>query len=269
MDTDRILAEKYMRLHPLKAARFMESLPHEELAGLLGDTPASTLTPVLNEMGANCLAKVLPMMPKTEVGRLMEKMDRLNVQNVLRQLDPKTQKQVLKELKPDLASAMKRNLDQVSGTVGALMLPVTVVLQPSMNVKEALEYLKKHRNKSMNPLLVVNKKGELMGEIPLQSLLLANKTELLSQLMVEGLPALLTDTSLTAIRDHPAWEKYPSLPVNDRSNHLVGILPADLARQGNGKRELLTKEILETTSALGELYRIGLAGFLQSVNRRT
>ncbi len=269
MDTDRLLAEKYMRLHPLKAARIMESLTHVELAGLLGDTTANTLAPVLNAMDAHCLAKALPMMPKTGVGRLMEKMERLNVQNVLRQLDPQTQRQLLKELKPDLASALKRNLDQVSGTVGALMLPVTLVLQPSMNVKEALEYLKKNRKKMMNLLLVVNQKGELMGEIPLKSLLLAEKTELLSHLLVEGLPALLTDTSLTAIQDHPAWEKYPSLPVNDRSNQLVGILPADLARQRNGKRELLTKEILETTSALGELYRIGLAGFLQSVNRGT
>lgn len=268
MDTDRNLAEKYMQMYPQRAAQIMESLTPEELAGLLSETPVKVLGPVLNTINSQRLARSISSLPPALAGELVGKMDPINAQNTLRHLEPPDQRSILNILKPALASALKRNLEQASGTVGAAMLPVGVVLQLSMTIKEALDYLKKYREEPMNPLLVTNEKGELMGEIPLKSLLLGERTEILANLVIQGLPALTADTSLTVVQDHEAWRFYPMLPVTDRSNLLVGVLPAEIALKADSKRQLLNREILETTTALGELYRIGLAGFLQSVNRR-
>ena len=66
--------------------------------------------------------------------------------------------------------------------------------------------------------------------------------------------------------NHPAWYEYRFIPVIDRAEKLLGTLPYKTTREATPEKEgKLTKEILATSTALGELYRIGITGFLHSV----
>lgn len=269
MDTDRIIAEKFMGLHPFKAAQVMERMSVEEMASLLGETAPKVVAPVLNVLNAHLAASSLLLIPVETACRLIELMDPLSAQTLLRQLDLPFQGKILAGLPSRLSGTLKRNLEQQSGTVGALMLPANLVFLQSMTVKECIGLMKKNKEEELHPLLVVEQKGGLKGQVPLKSLACADRSLPLERIMVTEVPSLFADLTVSAVLDHPGWQRFPALPVTDRSNLLVGVLPLEIAQKAGMKRPLFNKDLLETTTALGELYRIGLTGFLQSVNRQT
>jgi magnesium transporter len=269
MDTTRLIAEKFMATHPFRAAHVLETLTEEETAALMSETPGRIMIPVLNALSPDKSARAFRLLPAERGARMLEAMDPLPAQAMLRQLDSGYLDKIMGELHPDLATTLKQNLDQETGTVGAHMLPVNMVLQADMIVREAMEVLKKHKGEIQRPLLVRDGNGVLMGYLPLPHLLLADRSEPLSNILAPEIPSFLADTPLTAIREHPGWYEFPALPVVDNTGQLVGALPRELALNHENRKERMPRDLLDTTLALGELYRIGLAGFLQSVSRRT
>jgi hypothetical protein len=70
------------------------------------------------------------------------------------------------------------------------------------------------------------------------------------------------------MHNHAVWSKYLAIPVVDRSGKLIGNLEAANSQKSNIEaREELNQDVLETGSALGELYSIGIRGLLQSLSR--
>jgi Mg/Co/Ni transporter MgtE len=269
MDTNRLIAEKFMSLHPSRAAHVVETLTEEETAALVSETPVRVIVPVLNALSPGKSARAINLVPAQRGAVLLEAMDPHSAQAMLRHLEQESRGKLMAALDPALASTLQRNLEQESGTVGSLMLPVNRVFQEDMTVREVMEILKKQKEEIIHPLLVRNSKGVLAGHLPLPPLLLAERSEPLLKYLDPEIPSFLTDTPLTAVTEHPGWYNFPSMPVVDNTGLLVGILPRELAFHHDRRKERMPRDLLDTTLALGELYRIGLAGFLQSVNRRT
>jgi magnesium transporter len=268
-NNNRLFAEKFMALHPFRAAHVVETLTDEETAALIEETTGRLIVPVLNALSPGKAARGLSMVPPERAAPLLEAMDSLPAQAMLRELDLTYREKLMAAIDPSLAAVLQQNLEQESGTVGSLMLPVSLVLQADMTVREAMEILKKRKEENKHPVLVRDSKGILSGHFPLQALLRAERSDPLLNFLDPEIPSFLTDTPLTAVKEHPGWYDFPALPVVDNTGQLVGILPRDLALAADQRKERMPRDLLDTTVALGELYRIGLAGFLQSVNRRT
>lgn len=269
MDTNRLIAEKFMAQHPFRAAHVVESLTEDEIAALFNETTSQIIVPVLNALSPGKAALGLCLVSAQRAADLVEAMDPIPAQAMLRQLELGYREELMAALDPALASTLQRNLEQDSGTVGSLMLPVTMVLQADMTVREATEILKKHKSEVTHPVLVRDSQGVFSGQLPVTALVLAERSDPILKFVDAEIPSFLADTPLSAVREHPGWYDFPALPVVDNTGQLVGILPRDLALQSGLRKERLPRDLLDTTIALGELYRIGLAGFLQSVNRRT
>jgi Mg/Co/Ni transporter MgtE len=107
-----------------------------------------------------------------------------------------------------------------------------------------------------------------VGNLPLTELFFADQTKQLAAIMRTDTSRIFADAPIKSLHNHPAWYDYLAIPVIDRSGRLIGILAVENYQKSNAEPdEGLSKEVLETSSALGELYRIGLTGFLQSISK--
>jgi hypothetical protein len=86
--------------------------------------------------------------------------------------------------------------------------------------------------------------------------------------MKTEIPRFSPDLTIESIKNHPAWLEYPSIPVTDSLNKLIGILDLETIQKHKRKSDVdqinLTAEVV---SSLGELYRMGLSGFLHSISK--
>lgn len=265
MNTDFIVAKDFIDKHPFSAAQVLEELKPEEVAEFIQELPIENSLTLLNLMNTDKSAKCFSLLPAKLTKELMEHSDLALAETLCRQLEEPFLNSLLASLSPDLAATLSTRLKQVANTVGVLMVPV-IVVNKEMTVKAALEIIKRNKESLESYLYVVDSHGTFEGAVRLEELLFADKHSTLGDLMITAIPKFFPDTPIKNVLDHPGWYEYRFIPVIDRSEKLLGTLPYKTTQVVTPERGgKLTKELLATTSALGELYRIGITGFLQSV----
>jgi Mg/Co/Ni transporter MgtE len=148
------------------------------------------------------------------------------------------------------------------------MTPWVFALNKDALVVEAIEMVKLEKENIYSTIYVVNEKDKLVGNIDLSELFFANHTKQLAAIMNTDIPKVLAELPIRAMHNHAVWSKYLAIPVVDRSGKLIGNLEAANSQKSNIEaREELNQDVLETGSALGELYSIGIRGLLQSLSR--
>lgn len=170
-------------------------------------------------------------------------------------------------ISPKKAIAIKLKLEQLPNTIGVLMVPA-IVVNKEMTVQDAVEIIKSNNENLESYLYVIDLQGSFEGAVKLNDLLVADRDSTLEELMITDIPRFLPETPIKNVLDHPAWYDYRSLPVIDSYGKLVGTLPFKMTKETAFKASgQSTKQILETGSALGELYLVGLTGLLQSFGK--
>ncbi len=265
MNTELIVAKDFINKHPFSAAQVLEGLRPEEVAELIQELPIENSLTLLNLMNTNKSAKCFSLLPSQLTKELMESSDLSLAESLCREFEEPFRNSLLASLSPDLAAILNTRLKQAANTVGVLMVPVMVV-NKEMTVQAALEIVKRNKESLESYLYVVDAKGMFEGAVRLEELLFADKNSTLGDLMITTIPKFFPDTPIKNVLDHPAWYEYRFIPVIDRSEKLLGTLSYSTTKEvAPEKNAKLTKEILATSTALGELYRIGITGLLQTV----
>jgi magnesium transporter len=114
-------------------------------------------------------------------------------------------------------------------SVGRMMTPYYIQVQPGWTVSQALQHIKKHGRKAetLNYLYVVDEEQQLIDDIQVGKFLLANSDVRVSELMDHSFVSLVT----TMNREDAigVFEKYDraALPVITEKGVLVGIVTVD------------------------------------------
>ena len=265
MITDLTVAKDFINKHPFSAAQVLEGLAPNEVAELIQELPIESSLKLLNLMNTESAAKCFTLLPSQLTKNLMESSDLSMAESLCRQFDEPFRNSLLASLSADLATTLSRKLEQAVDTVGVMMVPV-IVVNKEMTVKAALEIIKRNKESLESYLYVVDQQGKFEGAVRLEELLYVDKNSTLGDLMITTIPKFYPDTPIKNVLNHPAWYEYRFIPVIDRSEKLLGTLPYSTTKEVvTEKNDNSTKEIVATSAALGELFRIGITGFLQSV----
>ena len=267
MDADRVIAEDFVEKYPFQAAQVLEGRPDEEVTAFLQEISQKYSLVLLNLMNTPKAAKCFSSLPEEMAKELIEQADLPLAESLLRQFDEPYRANLLATLPPDLAGMLKRKLEQGVNTVGALMIAVTAV-NKEMTVGDLLEMARKNQGAISGHLYAVDGQGKFEGMVRLEDILGAKPSSPIASLLNTATPKFFSDIPLNEVADHPAWHEYRFIPIIDRYEILLGALPFAKIRATTEKKPgQLTKDLFETSTALGELYRIGLTGFLQSVGK--
>ena len=268
MDTDQLLLEKFVLDHPLEAAKAMEKLKDQEIAVILEGFPIELTTKLLNKMSSYKAAKSLKFLNQKKAIILFEKIELQFAESILRKCEAEFLNTILDGIKPKLSNVLRNKLNHKEDTVGSFMNQITFGLRKNQTVEEAIKLVQQEKKGISSIVCVVDDNENLKGIILLQDLLFAASSSEIASIMQTNCPRFKTDTNIEYVANHPAWHQFQSIPVVGNEGKLVGILNfANLNKNVINPEEELTKQIIETSSSLGELYRIGLSGFLQVVKR--
>lgn len=268
MDTDKIILEQFLTRHPLEAALAVETLSDDDIIAFMEELPIMLNINLISQMkayrGASCLQQLPPGLAK----ELIDQLDLATAESLLWQCEEPFRGRLLDSAEPKRAAALREKLEYERDTVGAWMMPSVFALPKEILVKDAIDMVRREKDRIFSAIYVINKEDKLLGHISLKELFFADQTNQLAAIMNTEGPKLLANSTLKSIRHHPGWNEHLFLPVVDKSGKLIGLLDFATCQKSNveSSREL-GKEILETSGALGELYFIGLTGFIQSFSK--
>jgi len=267
MSPDQLVLEDFINKHPFAAAQALERLKDDDVAAFIQELTLEKSLTLLDLMNTDKAAKCFVLLPQQLHKTLLEDSSLSFAESLCRQIDEPFLENLLPLISPKKAIAIKQKLEQLPNTVGVLMVPA-IVVNKEMTVQDAVEIIKRNKENLESYLYVVDLQGIFEGAVKLKELLMADRDITLEELMITDIPRFLPETPIKNVLDHPAWYEYRYIPVIDQSEKLLGALPYRMTKETTYKASgQTTKEILETGSALGELYLVGLTGLLQSFGK--
>ena len=195
---------------------------------LLQALPSDLIADALNQLQTDDLVYLTEEMPESDQDRILASLQ-----------------------KPEDIRAIRDALQYPEGTAGRLMQRELVKAPPNWSVGDVIDYLRTSEKlpKRFYDIMIVNKKGQPIGKVPLHSLTSNTRDILLEDLMDDSFHTITARQSQedTAY----AFNQYNmmSAPVVNRHNHLIGIITMDDAMEALSEQ---TEQDIKLLAGLGD-----------------
>jgi len=174
--------------------------PHEAVAVLVGEEDAT-------------------------IAKMLERMNPGTAIAILREFPEPRRTAIVAQAAPECARQWSVNQAFPEDTIGRLMAPVYTEFPPDMTVAEAIRRLRSIVRKALvSYAFVVDAEKKLIGVLVFRDMMLAEPTQTLAEVMVPRPVRLHAATPIMdAMREILRWH-YPSYPVCDDTERLVGLI---------------------------------------------
>jgi CBS domain-containing protein len=227
--------DKLARLHPVEIARLAESLSYHQGAEVVEALDDETAAETLEEMSADTQARIIGDMDEERAADILEWMSPDEAADVLGDLPEEKAEDLLNRMDDEEQADVAELLPYEDDTAGGLMTTEFVTLPKGLTVGEALARL---REMAETPnmiyyLYVVEEEGswKLSGVITLRSLILADPSHKLEQVMREDFQTAHPDDSAREVAERIAEYNLLALPVIDDEGEIAGIVTVDDAME--------------------------------------
>jgi Mg/Co/Ni transporter MgtE len=223
-----------------------DNLRPADLANVLQDLSESRRVEVATALDDERLADVLEELPEHDQVGIIAALEPERAADVLEEMDPDDAADLLAELpkpdqevlldlmQPEEAEPVRRLLDYLPGTAGAVMTSEPIVLPPDATVAEALARV---REPQLSPAVaaqvfvarapMATPTGRFLGTVHFQRLLREPPAELLGGVVEGDIDPLDPDTPLPEITRRMATYNLVALAVVDENDRLVGAVTVD------------------------------------------
>ena len=227
--------DKLARLHPVEIARLAEALSRHHGSEVIEALDDETAAETLEEMHAEDQARIIGDMEEERAADILEHMSPDEAADVLGDLPEEKAEDLLERMEHEEKADVKELLPYEDDEAGGLMTTEFVVLPKHLTAGEALLRL---REMAETPnmiyyLYVVEDEGSwrLCGVIALRSLILADTTYKLEQVMREDFQTAHPDDSAREVAEKIAEYNLLALPVVDDAGDIAGIVTVDDAME--------------------------------------
>lgn len=267
MSTDQLILAQFIKNHPRQVVLGLKAFSYPEIASFLEAEPLESCVDIVNAMSSYRAAKCIECLSVSLALQLLERINLGLKMGIFRQFNEHFRDQLLSKMTVKEALSLRQNLSFTLGTAGYLMRPLVLSFSGLLSVEESIIIVRSEHGSISHSLTVVDEAGKPEGVIMLQDLLLADRKTPLSALMKTEFPRFYAEEPIESIKDHLGWYEYPSIPVIDDNDILIGTLDYRDVIESRLNKDNTNEGMIATGTALGELYRIGLTGFLQSVSK--
>jgi magnesium transporter len=262
------LAVAFLESHPTEAAVALERMRGERRAATLAAVPAAAAVPAVRAMVRPVAADCLARLDAAAAGDILEGLDVDAAAAVLRRIPPSARARLIDVLRyraargPRAPAAVSgRHGRRADGSHG----PDT---PDDVSIAEARVRLRRTVQGLLFYLYVVDRDQRLVGVLDVAELMGARAGEPLRSVMhtpVERLPAWLP---AAAVRTDGGWKTYHAMPVVDEADRFLGAIRYQALRRLEHEADAAGSErpTAATVAALGELFHLGMAGFVEGIS---
>ncbi|MGB0361029.1 MAG: magnesium transporter, partial [Endozoicomonas sp.] len=216
-------------LPPADTAHLLESSPPKLRSLLWRLIDREHEGGVLQELSEEVRQFFLERMNITELKAITEGQDVDDIADLLQQLPDTITRQVLSSMNMMDRRRVEAVLAYPEDSAGGLMNTDTITVRPSNTVDVVLRYLRRHEviPEATDSLLIVNRRGEYIGRLPLTVLLTTAPGATIREVMLtdlEPIPANMPDTQVAQLFER---QDLISAPVVNEDGKLLGRITID------------------------------------------
>jgi magnesium transporter len=225
----------------IQLRRMMNSLPHSEVAHLIESSPPKLRAAlwqlvdlkneggILQELGDDVQSEFLRTMDTQEVVAITEGLEADDIADILQQLPDRVIHEVLASMDLQDRHRIEHVLSYPEDTAGGLMNMDAITVRPKLTMDVVLRYLRRHDEipEMTDNLIVVNRRDEFIGLLPLRKVLVADPTLTVREIMetdIEAIPVDMDDGEVANLFERNDWV---SAPVVDNVGKLLGRITID------------------------------------------
>lgn len=216
-------------LAPVDVAHLLESTPPRERNVLWELVDAELQGEVLQYLGDDIQSEFLSRMDAEQLVSATEGLDVDDLADLLQRLPNTVIQEVLQAMEAQERQRIETVLSYPEDTAGGLMNTDTITIRPDITLDVVLRYLRRHEKlpDSTDTLLVVTRRDELIGTLPLNLLLVSDPSILVREVMNTDFPTIQATAADTEVAS--LFEKFDliSAPVVSTDGALLGRITID------------------------------------------
>ena len=229
--TPRSLILSFIDRQPDTAARALTAMEPAKARALLADIPARFASRVISRMGPSVACERLAGMPADAAAAVLRGLAYQNAAGLLRLMPADFRETVLAELPRAVRRDLRATLDFPADTVGAHMTPAILTQGADQTVADARELVRQATRAETGCVIVVDDQRRLSGLVDPVLLLRYSGRTPLGEIMDRSVAPLSARARVAAIRPLEAWDRYLSLPVVSRQEHVIGTISRSALRE--------------------------------------
>ncbi|MCI0508565.1 Mg2+ transporter MgtE [Chromohalobacter marismortui] len=216
-------------LAPVDVAHLLESTPPRERNVLWELVEPDLQGEVLQYLGDDIQSEFLSRMDAEQLVSATEGLDVDDLADLLQRLPNTVIHEVLQAMEAQERQRIETVLSYPEDTAGGLMNTDTITIRPDITLDVVLRYLRRHEKlpDSTDTLLVVTRRDELIGTLPLNLLLVSDPSILVREVMNTDFPSVQATAADTEVAS--LFEKFDliSAPVISTDGALLGRITID------------------------------------------
>ncbi len=216
-------------LQAADVAHILESSPPKERKLLWSLIDEDNSGEILQHLNDDIQSWILNSMTAQEVAEAMADLDADDVADLLQNLPNTVTQEVLTSMDHQDRARVEQILSYPEDSAGGLMNTDTVTVRPDITLEVVLRYLRRHRSlpDMTDNLLVVNRRDEFIGILPINKLLVSAPEATVREVMDTDcitIPADMEDDDVAKL-----FERHDlvSAPVLDGEGRLLGRITID------------------------------------------
>lgn len=225
----------------IRARSILDKMPACDVALLLESSPPANrkvlwnLTDhdqhgeILEELNEDAKDGIINLMGAANLVAATEGMDTDDLAYILRGIPDSLYQDVLQKMDTQDRHRVEQALAYPEDTAGSIMNTDTITLRPDVSIDVVLRYLrlKGELPEATDTLYVVNEDDQLIGDVPLSTLLTVDPAKSVDQIMNSKTETLLAEMDESEIAKLFERHDWISAPVIDAENHLLGRITID------------------------------------------
>lgn len=216
-------------LRPVEIARLIASSPPPSRTILWELVDRDIAGEVVEELPYDVQNQFLRKMDTQDLVELTEGLDTDDVADILQQLPDKVIQEVLSAMSEQDRTRVETVLSYDEHTAGGLANTDTITVRPRLTLDVVFRYLRRHPElpPSTDSLIVVNRKDDFLGILPLSKLLTTDPSVTVREIMVtdaNAIPASMSDEDVAKLFEQHDWV---TAPVVDEQGKLLGRITID------------------------------------------
>ena len=266
--TDTILVEQFLTNHPRDAARIIENLKTAEIVQLLNTMPEKLAGRAVSHLNIDTSVHYLQMISIEKTVAIIDTLPFDFVSLLIKRMPKDIQEKLLELISPETASFLNITLNYPEETIGAMMDPFVFTLCEDITVGEAMKRLQKQTEFNLYYIYILTSDHKLTGVLSITEIFRSKATQVLSSVMTKKVVKILVDIHYKLILKHPGWQDFHVLPVVDNNDIFQGIIEYSVLRRFEDSKVEghSPKNLTAASSALGELYRLGIASLIHGAS---
>lgn len=216
-------------LHESDLGELIEALDAEDRPRLISILGKDFDFAALTEIDDTVREEILEEIPNAQIAEGVRDLESDDAVYILEDLEPEDAREVLENLPAPERVALERSLEYPEDSAGRLMQSDFIALPPFWSVGQTIDHLRETGDlpDEFYELYIVGPKGGIVGRVPLNRLLRAQRSQKLDALMDDAEQVAEASDDQAEVAEMFKRYNLVSIPVVDSARRLVGVLTFD------------------------------------------